>query len=123
MVADYTESFELPIEYYHGRDGGESWSEGNTTRRAVLAHPPKGHYTLALTTQWEQGKTPPMLHVKVREGVFRWLYFILALLAISIAPVLAAIRRISFESQRWKDSANSPFGNWEGGDDDDDDDE
>jgi hypothetical protein len=117
------EDFELPLEYYHGRDGGESWSEGSQGRRAYLAHPPKGRYSLALTLQWEQGKTPPMLHVKVREGVFRWVYFILALLALSIAPVIAAIRRVSWESQRWKDSANSPFSQLQASTDDDDEDD
>jgi hypothetical protein len=114
------ESFEMPIEYYHGVDGGESWSEGSRTRRAYLAAPPKGKYTLALGVQWQEGQTPPPLHIRVREGVFRWPYFLLALLAISILPVIAVFRHLSFETQRWKDSAHSPFGQWESGDDDDD---
>jgi len=114
------ESFELPIEYYYGVDGGESWSEGKRNRRVFLAHPPKGQYTLALGTQWEAGKTPPSLHVVVREGVFRWPYFILALIAISIIPVLATIRRISWETERWKESSYTPFGTWQTSEDDDD---
>jgi DNA-directed RNA polymerase subunit RPC12/RpoP len=117
------ESFELPLEYYHGYDGGESWSEGRRARRVYLAHPPPGRYTLALGMQWQAGRTPASLHVTVREGVFRWPYFILALLAISFLPVLATIRRISWESQRWKDSSYTPFGQWRSDDDDDDDEE
>jgi len=117
------ESFELPIEYYHGYDGGESWSEGKRARRVFLAHPPPGRYTLALGMQWQAARTPETFHVTVREGVFRWPYFILALLAISVLPVLAAIRKISWESQRWKDSSYSPFGQWQSGDEDDDDEE
>ena len=113
------QSFELPIEYYHGVDGGESWSEGSQKRSAYLAAPPKGKYTLALGVQWQDGQTPPPLLVRVREGVFRWPYFILALLGISVLPAIAILRHLSFESQRWKDSAHSPFGQWESSDDDD----
>ena len=114
------ESFELPIEYYHGVSGGESWSEGRRNRRVFLTPPPKGRYTLALGLQWEAGKTPVSLRVRVREGVFRWPYFILALLAISVVPVLSGIRRMSWESQRWKDSSYTPFGQWQSSEDDDD---
>ncbi|MFL6248848.1 MAG: DUF4178 domain-containing protein [Thermoanaerobaculia bacterium] len=116
------EFFELPIEYYHGVDGGESWSEGSRTRRAYLAAPPKGKYTLALGVQWQEGQTPAPLQIRVREGVFRWPYFLLALLGISIPPALAVFRHLSFEAQRWKDSAHSPFGQWEVSDGDDDED-
>jgi hypothetical protein len=111
--------FELPIEFYSGVDGGESWSEGNRRRRSYLARPEKGTYVLRLETQWEPGKTPPPLHVIVREGVFRLAHFILALLAISIFPLLAVIRQFAFESQRWKDSAHSPYGQWSTEEDDD----
>ena len=117
------ESFEMPLEYYHGVDGGESWSEGKRARRVYLAHPPPGKYTLALGMQWQAGRTPDTLSVNVREGVFRWPYFILALLAISVLPVLATLRRISWESQRWKDSSYSPFGQVQSDDEDADDDE
>jgi hypothetical protein len=59
----------------------------------------------------------------VREGVFRWPYFLLAFVALSIIPLFAAIRRVSFESQRWKDSTNSPFEYSKSFGDEDDDDE
>ncbi|HEX6639863.1 MAG TPA: DUF4178 domain-containing protein, partial [Thermoanaerobaculia bacterium] len=126
LVNDLTgrfEGFELPLEYYHGYDGGESWSEGRRGRSVHLAPPPAGRYTLALALQWEPGKTPPPLHVHVREGVFRWPYFLLAFVALSIIPLFAAIRRVSFESQRWKDSTNSPFEYSKSFGDEDDDDE
>jgi hypothetical protein len=123
LVDDLTgkyESFELPLEYFHGVDGGERWSEGKLSRRVVLGRPDKGKYALALSLQWQEGQTPPALHVSVREGVFRWPYFILAFLAISVLPVLALIRWFSWESQRWADSAHSPFGQWSSSEDDDD---
>jgi DNA-directed RNA polymerase subunit RPC12/RpoP len=115
------ESFEMPLEYYHGVDSGESWSEGRRSRRVYLSRPSAGRYALALSVQWQPGATPPALQVLVREGVFRWPYFILALLAVSIVPLLATVRRISWETERWKDSAHSPFGQWQSSGDDDED--
>lgn len=113
LVDDATgrlQSFELPLEYYSGVDGGESWSEGSRRRSLVLSHPPRGRYVLRVEGQWEPGKPPPAVSVRVREGVFRFSHFLLALLAISVFPGMALLRQISWESQRWKDSAHSPFG-------------
>lgn len=103
------QQFDLPLEFYSGIDSGERWTEGDRERGAVLSRPEKGTYVLRLETQWEQGKTPPGLHVEVREGVFRWMHFLLALLAISLFPILALIGQISFESKRWQDSAYNPY--------------
>ena len=113
------ESFDLPLEYFHGVDQGERWSEGSKNKRVYISRPAKGRYALRLETQWESGGNPPSLRVRVREGVFRWTHLVLALIAISIFPVLAVIRRIRWEMNRWKESSHSPFGQWEGTDDDD----
>ena len=105
------QSFELPLEYYSGVDGGERWSEGKHTRSIVLTRPLKGRHVMRVEGQWEVGKpAPPQVHIRVREGVFRLSHFVLAFLAISIFPALALVRQMSFEAQRWKDSDYSPFG-------------
>ena len=101
--------FSLPIEYYHGVDQGESWSEGRKSRRIYLSSPEKGAYVLRLAAQWEQGRTPPHFTVRVREGVFRWPHFIAAFLVLCIPPFLAFVRFIRFESERWKESSHSPY--------------
>ncbi|HYI13430.1 MAG TPA: DUF4178 domain-containing protein [Thermoanaerobaculia bacterium] len=103
------QSFDFPLEYYSGVDQGERWSEGKRVRRIYLSRPEKGRYAMRIGAQWEAGKTPPPLYVKVREGVFRWPYFILALLGISVIPFVAALRKVSWEAERWKDSDHSPF--------------
>lgn len=119
---DRLESFELPLEYYAGVEDGENWSEGSRKKRAYLAAPPAGRYLLRLETQWPETVTsPPRVRVVVREGVFRWSHFLAALILLSILPVLAMIRHASFEAQRWKDSAHSPFGQWETSSEEDDD--
>jgi len=106
-------SFELPIEYYSGVEDGERWSEGKQQRRAYISAPPQGTYVVRLEVQWPEGGTPPPLFMRVREGVFRWPYFIAALLLISVPAVFGLIRQASFEAERWKDSAHSPFGQWD----------
>ena len=115
------DSFDLPIEYYEGVSDGEHWTEGSRRKVRYLASPDrKGTYALRLEVQWEPGKTPPPLSVVVREGVFRWPYFFLALFAVSLFPLLAVFRRIMFEKGRWKDSDFSPYGTTSDDDDDED---
>ena len=63
--------------------------------------------------------TPPPLWLRVREGVFRWPYFLGALVLISIPAIFGLIRQASFEAERWKDSAHSPFGQWNAEEEDD----
>lgn len=112
------QTFDLPIEFYSGVDGGERWSEGSRDRDAHLSRPEKGTYVLRLETQWESGKTPPPLHIEVREGVFRWLHFLFALIGVSIFPLFAVIGQVSFESKRWQESAFNPYAAFESDDDD-----
>ena len=108
--SDRMTSFEAPLEYYSGVDQGERWSEGSFRDNTYLSRPEAGRYVLRVEAQWEQGKAPPLVEISVREGVFRFLYFLLAAVAISILPLLAAIRQLSWESRRWQDSSFSPFG-------------
>jgi DNA-directed RNA polymerase subunit RPC12/RpoP len=113
-------SFELPIEYYEGVDQGERWSEGSRSRSVYVSRPEKGQYLVRAEIQWKPGGTPAPIRLEIREGVFRGLYLILAFLALSIYPLIALLRRFSFEAQRWKDSAHSPYGQWSTSDDEDD---
>jgi hypothetical protein len=116
-------SVEIPLEYYSGVDQGERWSEGRHTRTMFLSAPKAGPHVLRVEAHWEAGKTPPSVHLRVREGVFRGLYFILALVAISIIPFFAMIRQAAFESRRWQDSSYSPLGQISQMTDDEDEDE
>ena len=64
---------------------------------------------LRLAALWEEGKPAPSFKLRVREGVFRWPHFILAIVALSLPAVLALIRLAKWESRRWADSAHSPY--------------
>jgi Zn finger protein HypA/HybF involved in hydrogenase expression len=114
------QSFDLPMEYYYGVEDGESWSEGDREQTAYLPAVPEGRYTMRLEAQWENWNqsAPPQLTVKVEQGVPRFINILLLLVALSILPLLSALRHFSFERRRWADSAFNPYASSGGGDDD-----
>lgn len=115
------ESFDLPVEFYEGDDGGEHWSEGSRTKSVFLSAMPAGSYAMRLEAQWPAG-TPPTVMVRVTEGVFRWSHFFLALLLVTIPAVILGFRRFTFEASRWNESMFTQIGTLRdasGGDDDD----
>ena len=99
------ELFLLESSFYHGVDGGESWSEGEQVQKVFLSAVPAGTYVLRLAPQWD-GKVPPVrtIEVKLNQGVMRWLYPGLTLLGILLVPLLLVFRMAAFESRRWQES-------------------
>jgi ssDNA-binding Zn-finger/Zn-ribbon topoisomerase 1 len=110
------QQFDLPMEYYHGVEEGESWKEGDPEQAEYLPALPEGRYTMRLEAQWENWNqaTPPQFTVRVEQGVPRFVNLLLLLAALSLIPLLFAIRHFSFERRRWADSAFNPY---ESGDD------
>jgi hypothetical protein len=102
------ESFELPIEFYEGHDGGERWTEGRRKRNVFISAPPQGRYSMRLDVQWERADLAPVA-VEVREGVFRWKHLIFAFVILSLPGLVNLVRAWSFEVQRWKNSDYSPY--------------
>ncbi len=98
------ESVNVPIEYYTGTDSDGSWSEGGQSQDATLSSLPAGKYTLRVEGTWTNAAQAMPVTVKVEQNVVRGVNFICALLVLVIVPVLGLIRKISFESSRWKDS-------------------
>lgn len=99
------ELFLLESSYYQGVDDGESWSEGGQTQEIFLSAVPPGTYVLRLAPAWD-GHVPPVgtIEVTLRQGVMRWLYPGLALLAILLVPLIMALRMVAFEGRRWQES-------------------
>ena len=105
------QQFSMPLEYYSGVDGGESWREGSNSGSAYISALPAGMYTLRLEAEWEPAKPPPAPQVSVRieQGVPRVLHFVLALISISLVPLMVLIYHWKFEIKRWKDSDFNPY--------------
>ncbi|HEX8499843.1 MAG TPA: DUF4178 domain-containing protein [Pyrinomonadaceae bacterium] len=118
------QQFDLPMEYYHGVDDGESWSEGSLEQSDYLPALPAGRYTMRLEAQWENWNRsePPQVRVRVEQGVPRLLNLFLVLIALSVIPLVAALRHFSFERRRWADSAFNPYDSGDGDGDDSSDD-
>lgn len=98
------ESVNVPVEYYTGSDSDGAWSEGGKTSDATLSSLPAGKYTLRVEGTWQNWQVQMPVSVKVEQNVSRGVNFICALLILMIVPIFGLIRKISFESGRWKDS-------------------
>jgi hypothetical protein len=95
------------LSYYSGVDGGERWSEGDSSDRHVFGAGQRGTHLLRLEVQTSGAPMLP-LTVTVAENVFvaGQLGWVLALLVIPGA-LLAAIH-YAFERERWSESDFAP---------------
>ncbi len=111
--------FYVEAGYWSGVEGGESWSEGSRTQDVHLSAVPAGNYAMHLAFDGQApGPQPVAVTVRVEQGVRRIVPFLLALVAISLGPLLAIVARYRFEMARWRDSAFNPYAsNSEEGDD------
>jgi hypothetical protein len=105
------------LSYYSGVDGGERWSEGDSSDRHVFAAGRGGTHLLRLEVQ-TSGVAMLPLTVTVAENVFvgGQLGWVLVLLVIPGA-LLGAIH-YAFERERWAESDFAP-GHYSSGSDDD----
>lgn len=98
------ESVPVDVEFYSGVEGGESWSEGSRTQDATVSAIPGGQYTLRIQGTWQNWQQPLPVTIKVEQNVSRGVNFFLGLIVLLIVPVIALVRKLSFESKRWSES-------------------
>jgi DNA-directed RNA polymerase subunit M/transcription elongation factor TFIIS len=97
--------FEMQLEHYEGVDDGEHWSEGSKSGSKYFSSLAAGTYSLRIEAHWDASKPPPVLNLKVEEGVVGFSgfsYLVIALIALTI-PALLALRSGN-ESERWADA-------------------
>ena len=104
------QQFALPIAYYYGVDGGESWSEGGQSKTKYLSGLPAGTYTLRLAADIDPklGRRAVPVSVLVMQGKLRARYWLLLLLGICILPLAVIFHQHSFEKRRWFHSDFAP---------------
>ncbi len=112
------QSFPIDISYYRGVEDGESWSEGGQEDSATTSAMPGGRYVLRLEGQWEKWQQPATIAIKVEQNVTHGFNLILALIGLSIGPIIMIIYHVGFERRRWSESMFT-----ETSDDSDDDDD
>ena len=114
------QSFPIDISYYQGVEGGESWSEGDQKDSAYTSAMPGGRYLLRLEGQWEKWQQPATIAIKIEQNVTYGFNLLLALIGLSIGPVIMIIYHVGFERRRWSESMFSGTGEEDDSDDDDD---
>lgn len=90
------------VSYYFGSDSDGSWSEGSDSDTEHLSSVDKGRYVMRFVPSF--GATRPTYTVNVRSDTPRFLWVLLAWLALFTWPILRAIQSSSFESARWSES-------------------
>ena len=98
------ESIPIAVEYYTGSDSDGAWSEGGTESDATVSSLPAGKYTLRVEGTWGAWQASQPVSLKVEQGVNRGVNFICAFIILLIVPIFGLIRKMTFESGRWRDS-------------------
>jgi hypothetical protein len=96
-------SFDSNIEYYHGIDDGESWDEGSRTTETVIGPVDPGGYVLRVEAM-HGGLGDAKLHIRVRQGVFRWSWFGIGLAVLGIPFLLVGLHARRFRARQWENS-------------------
>jgi hypothetical protein len=97
-------TIDASMERYSGVEGGESWSEGSSTDREVIGPMPAGQYVLRLETQQGGAVGDVPMTVRVRQGIFRFRYLLLAMGVLGIPFLIFGVWSYSHEKRRWSNS-------------------
>lgn len=98
--------FSTTVQYYHGVQGGESWSEGSRKESIAFKLQDPGEYRWVLAGQAGRGNAAeaigPELLIIVREGVMLVRWFLIAAILLAAGALIVWFRWLIFEGQRWK---------------------
>lgn len=93
------------IEYYHGVDGGESWSEGSHSERAILSAVPPGRYHMNIYPFNSKVSGPDArlisFDISVKENEILSSNFWTMLLLITVYPLIQWRRKYLYENSKW----------------------
>ena len=97
------------LSYYHGVDGGESWSEGSRSDDVSFVDIPPGTYYVAIDPDLAPEKRDNVsTTLKVVKGSVPWSNFIFLMIFLMIFPIVSRMRYASFEASRWMESDHAP---------------
>ncbi len=93
------------VAYWHGSDGGESWSEGDRSKELVFRDLPAGAYYFVIDPEISAEKPVSVAdRVKVIRDQATWSNFFLLLVFLALFPMFSRHRVQGFEAERWKDA-------------------
>ena len=109
------------VAYWHGSDGGESWSEGDRDKELVFRDLPAGTYYYVIDPEISAEKPIAVAdRVRVIRNQAAWSNFFFLLAFLAALPMFSRYRVSAFEVQRWKDADFLSSGADFGSDDSDD---
>lgn len=98
------------IEYYHGYEDGENWTEGSNSEKFNICGVSEGKYHLRISPQKApEDKSSSDTNVKViwNEATLHNFWMIVLFMGILLIVIFYIER--NFEKKRWADSDNSPY--------------
>ena len=87
------------ISYYHGYEGGESWSEGSRDHEFLFRVNTPGSYRVRLTTE---GNRSASVRLKVQDGVYLSRFPLMGFIVTALWWFFNFLRRKTFEGSRWR---------------------
>ena len=96
--------FDIGVEYYHGVEDGESWSEGDQKATKYLSAPSSGKYILRLEGHWEKQTQPIFFNVEISQTALDPILVFLVFGWITLIPIVMGILSLMFEGSRWGES-------------------
>ncbi|MGZ6139804.1 MAG: DUF4178 domain-containing protein [Myxococcaceae bacterium] len=95
--------FAVEASYYSGYEDGERWTEDHRTASVDIPSPGPGTVIVRADLQWEEGRPPPDIRLRLRGETFSGWQF-LGCLALLWWPIVYPLRRAAFERARWENS-------------------
>lgn len=100
---------DLEAEYYHGYEGGESWSEGNNWVSKVVSQVPEGTYYMIIYPDKPVNLASVNIDISARRDVYIFSNGLILLIVLGIFPAFYFYRERNFEKKRWYNSNYSPY--------------
>jgi len=96
------------IEYYHGYEDGENWTEGSQEAEVLLSAIPAGKYHLNIypASGDISNKT---IHINIMANPVLWRNFWVTILLLCLYPLYTWWRMRNYEKKRWMNSDYSPY--------------
>ena len=96
------------IEYYHGYDDGDSWSEGSTSNSVVIDDVPAGRYHLNIYP-YAGVQALDDVSITVTANVILWQNLLITVLLLCLVPLCFWYFQRRYEVNRWMNSDFSPY--------------
>jgi len=96
------------IDYYHGYDDGDSWSEGSTSESVLVDDIPPGKYHINIYP-YAGTQSVDHMDIKVTANIILWQNLLITLLILALYPLACWYFQRQFEVNRWMNSDYSPY--------------